>query len=58
MSLPTGISLTPDGYMLASAGRDKVRNQTQQLKQQLMHYYTHIPLTNTNINSITLNFRC
>lgn len=24
MSLPTGIALSPDGYLLASAGRDKV----------------------------------
>ena len=39
MSLPTGISLTPDGYMLASAGRDKVGNQTQQLTQHLTHSY-------------------
>ena len=27
MSLPTGLSLSPDGYLLASSGRDKVRTQ-------------------------------
>ena len=34
MSLPTGLSLSPDGYMLASAGRDKVSTST---------YMLHVP---------------
>jgi hypothetical protein len=56
MSLPTGISLTPDGYMLASAGRDKVENQIHLSKNSYTDMY--YPITITNMSFITLNFRC
>ena len=42
MSLPTGLSLSPDGYLLASSGRDKVRTQNLILSYSIQICYSSL----------------
>lgn len=42
MSLPTSITLSPDGYLLASAGRDKVRTCSLSTNYTHSFFFFHL----------------